>query len=44
MDDFNLKKYLAENKLLKENNDKDYDIIIDDNMFENKETKDGEES
>ena len=32
------------NKLLKENNDKDYDIIIDDNMFENKETKDGEES
>jgi len=32
------------NKLLKENNDKDYDIIIDDNMFENKGSDDGEES
>ena len=31
------------NKLLKENND-DYDIIIDDNMFENKEIDNGEES
>jgi hypothetical protein len=32
------------NKLLKENNDKDYDIIIDDDMFENKGADDGEES
>jgi hypothetical protein len=31
------------NKLLKENND-DYDIIIDDNMFDNKESDNGEES
>jgi hypothetical protein len=35
---------LSKNKLLKENNDKDFDIIIDDDMFENKEDNNGEES